>query len=251
VRATGAPRTLAVDVGGTALKLCRLGPRGVPLEDPLRVRTPVPATPAAVLSLIRRHAAVLGPFERVGLGFPGVVARGIVLCAPNLSRRGWRSFPIERRVATLLGRPCRVANDAVVQGYGAVRGRGLELLLTLGTGLGSALFLDGRAIPLELGHLPWRHGRTYEEEVGQAGLRRAGRRAWSHAVGAAVETLRAALRPDVVYLGGGNTARVQRLPHGVRRVDNVAGLLGCSRLWSSTMELPGRRHERTHRVPGE
>lgn len=227
-----APRTLAIDIGGSGIKLLVLDARGRPAGERRRLRTPQPATPQAVLQVIRETAAELGPFERVAAGFPGIVQSGVVTAAPNLAPGRWRRVNLRAALERLLGRPARVANDAVVQGYGAIRGAGLELVLTLGTGVGSALFLDGRAIALELGHHPWRDGRTYEQLLGDEERRRTSGRVWSARVGKALGVLQAVFRPDVVYLGGGNAVRLQgRLPHGVQVVDNMKGLLGGFRLW--------------------
>jgi polyphosphate glucokinase len=228
------PRTLAVDVGGTAIKVVVLDARGRPVSTPARAPTPRPATPAAVLAAVARLARDAGPYDRVSVGFPGALRAGRVETAPNLDGRAWRGLRLAARFSRVLGRPARVANDAIVQGLGAVRGRGVELVLTLGTGLGSALFVDGRPVPLEAGHLPWRRGRTYEEALGEASRRRVGDARWRARVRDAVASLRAAFRPDVVHVGGGNSARLGRsLDRRARRVDNVAGLLGGFRLWSS------------------
>jgi polyphosphate glucokinase len=235
-RASGLRRrsrvTLCLDVGGTWVKAARLDAHGRRLGQVLRAPTPRPATPAAVLGAIRTLAATTGPFDRVAAGFPGVVRDGVVHTAPNLAPGTWRGRRLRQDVERVLGRPARVANDAVLHGLGAVRSRGVELLLTLGTGLGSVLFVDGRAVPLELGHLPWERGRTFEERLGEAARRRAGTGTWRGRVGRAVAALRAALQPDAVYLGGGNAARLRgRAPAGTRIVRNEAALRGGLRLW--------------------
>jgi polyphosphate glucokinase len=227
------PRTLAVDVGGTAIKSMALDARGRPSSVRRRVATPDPATPVAVLNAIRALAVEAGPIDRVGVGFPGVVERGRVRSAPNLEDSGWKGYPLRAVLQRSLRVDVRVANDAVVHGLGAVRGRGVELMVTLGTGLGSALFVDGRAVPLELGHLRW-NGGTYEERLGESARRRIGTRRWSRLVVRALEDLRAALRPEVIYVGGGNAARLPRAMRDLARlVDNDAGLLGAIRLWGA------------------
>jgi polyphosphate glucokinase len=226
------PRTLAVDVGGTAVKFMVLDPRGRPASEHRRVPTPNPATPAALRAAIVAWAAELAPFDRVGVGFPGVVEEGRVRTAPNLRDARWKAYPLRAALERALGAPVRVANDAVVHGLGAVRGEGVELMLTLGTGLGSALFVDGRAVPLELGHLPWIGG-TYEERLGEASRRRIGTARWSRLVIRALDDLRDAFRPEEIHVGGGNAVRLPGAVRAVaRRVDNDAGLLGAVRLWA-------------------
>jgi polyphosphate glucokinase len=234
-----------VDVGGTAIKAVVLDARGRAVGAPTRAPTPRPATPRAVLAAAARLARAAGPFDRVSVGFPGALREGRVETAPNLDERAWRGIDVAEAFGRRLGAPARAANDAVVQGLGAVAGRGVELVLTLGTGLGSALFVDGRPVPLEAGHLPWRGGRSFEQSVGERERRRIGDARWRSRVREAVEVLRAALRPDVLYVGGGNAARLGRAVVGVaRRVRNVAGLLGGIRLW----EAQARGRPRTPRA---
>jgi polyphosphate glucokinase len=227
------PLTLAVDVGGTAIKSMLLDGRGRPASVRRRMPTPEPATPAAVLDAVRALATELGPMDRVGVGFPGVVQGGRVRAAPNLRGPGWKDYALRTAWERAVRTPVRVANDAVVHGLGAVRGKGVEMMLTLGTGLGSALFVDGRAVPLELGHLRWIAG-TYEDRIGESARKRIGTRRWSRLVARVLEEFRAAFRPDEIYVGGGNAARLPRAMRDVARlVDNDAGLLGAVRLWAS------------------
>ena len=229
---SGGAVTLCLDVGGTWLKAARFEGAGRGRVRVRRAPTPRPATPAAVLAAIRELARGMEPYDRVSAGFPGVVQDGVVRTAPNLAPGVWAGRDLRRDLARVLGRSTRVANDAVLHGLGAVRGRGVELLLTLGTGLGSVLFVDGRAVPLGLGHLPWERGRTFEQRLGEAARRRAGTGAWRARLVRAVATLGAALQPDVLYLGGGNAARLTgRAPGGARLVPNEAGLRGGLRLW--------------------
>lgn len=198
----------------------------------VRVPTPRPATPTRVFAELRALAHRLGPFGRVALAFPGPVRRGVVLGAPNLAPGAWRGCPLAALAARCLGRPARIANDALVQGLGVIRGRGVELVLTLGTGLGSALFADGRPVPLELGHHPWERGRTYEEALGEKARRRSGTRRWRGRVLRALDLLRRTFQPDLIYVGGGNAARLAlRGKAAVRAVSNDHGVLGGAALW--------------------
>ena len=160
-----APRTLAVDIGGTGIKALTLDPQGKPINERRKIATPRRATPKAVIKIVDKLAAAQPGFERVSVGFPGVVKDGIVYTAANLGR-GWIGFDLATALARKLKKPVRVANDADIQGLGSVSGRGLELVVTLGTGFGSVLFANGTRVHLELGHHPFHKGRTYEDELG-------------------------------------------------------------------------------------
>jgi polyphosphate glucokinase len=222
---------LAVDVGGTGTKAALVTPDGRLASRVRRVPTPCRATPARILDLIADLARELSGHEFVGVGFPGVVRAGTVWTAPNLAARSWCGVPFERELRNRLGCPVYVANDAVVHGLGAVSGRGVELMLTLGTGLGGALYVDGMPLPLEPGHLPWKGQRTIERWIGEAGRRRLGTHRWRRIVREVVDALSAALQPDRVLLGGGNARWLAgRLGPGVRCVGNDAGLRGAARL---------------------
>jgi polyphosphate glucokinase len=226
------PRTLAIDIGGTGLKALVLDRTGRPMTDRQRVETPRPATPRAVLAALRGLVAPLGPFERVSAGFPGVVFAGVIKTAPNLDP-AWKGVRLAARLERMLQKPARVINDAGVQGYGVIAGKGLEMVLTLGTGLGCALFYDGTYIPnLELAHHPFRHGRTYEDYLGDRALRRDGKKVWNHHVALAISQIEPIWNPDRIYIGGGNAKHVRiALPRHVRMTSNEAGLLGGIALW--------------------
>lgn len=243
-------RTLAVDIGGTWIKALVLDARGRPMGAEGRTPTPRPATPAAVLRALRGLTGEMPPYDRASVGFPGVVEGGVARTAANLHPR-WIGVPLVSAMRGVLRAPTKVANDADIQGLGIVEGRGVELVLTLGTGVGSALFLDGRLVPnLELGHHPFERGRTYEERLSDRVLHRIGVRRWKSRLLRAVETLRRAFNPRLTYLGGGNARFLQKgLPSGVVPADNVAGLLGGIRLWEDP--FPGRRPQarRARRPP--
>ena len=160
---TQGPRTLAVDIGGSGVKTMLLDASGKPLSDRLRAKTPNPSNPKAISAIIAGFANQLGNFDRVSVGFPGVIKHGVVFTAANLDKK-WLQYDFAGNLSKELGKPVRVANDAVVQGLGAVTGMGVELVITLGTGMGAALYLEGRPIPsLEMGHHPFRNGKTYED----------------------------------------------------------------------------------------
>ena len=225
-------RTLAVDVGGTGIKAIVLDAIGKPVTERARIPTPSRATPKMVLAIIEELAASLGAFDRVSLAFPGVVRDGKLRTAPNLGP-GWAGFNLAAALKRRLRRPVRVANDADVQGLGCVTGHGVELVITLGTGFGSSLFVDGRNAHLELAHHPFRKGHTYEDELSHAALKRKGAAKWNRHLVEAVKLLQATFNCDRLFIGGGNTRFIRaKLPANVRVVSNIDGLLGGIKLWA-------------------
>jgi polyphosphate glucokinase len=238
--------TLAIDVGGTGLKATVLDVSGTPLHDRVRVATVYPMNPAGLVETLRKLVEPLPHYDRVSVGFPGMVRDGRVLSAPHfVSPRGpggkpskqllaaWAGYDLAGQLSSALDRPTRVANDADVQGSAVVTGKGLELVVTLGTGVGSAAFFEGKLMPhYEFAHHPLRKSRTYNEVLGEAARKRQGRARWQKRVAEAVDVLRALTFFDHLYIGGGNSARLKlRLPEDVSLVDNSAGLLGGIRLW--------------------
>lgn len=224
--------TLAVDIGGSAVKAMLLDQKGHALTERHRIETPRPATPKALLRVIERLATNLAPFDRVSVGFPGVVRQGVTETAPNLDG-GWKNFPLAATLARSLERPVRVANDADVQGLGAIEGRGVELVLTLGTGMGSSLFVDGRLVPnLEMPHHVFRRGQTYEAQLGNAALKKVGKKHWNRRLRKALQALEHLFNYDAVHLGGGNAKKLSgKLPQNANIVSNLAGLYGGIALW--------------------
>jgi polyphosphate glucokinase len=248
------PRTLAIDVGGSGLKALVLDAAGKPTTDRVRVATSYPCPPDALVKALVNLVKPLAPYERVSVGFPGVVRDGRVLTAPNLSRRSgpgspidekvhakWQGFALADTLRKHLGKPVRVANDADMQGGAVVSGKGIEVVLTLGTGLGSTVYADGNlAVHLELAHHPFRKGETYEDQVGEVARKKIGNKLWTRRVIEAVETVDALITPDRIYVGGGNAkhlktdfADVKSLAGKVTIVDNTAGLLGGIKLWKA------------------
>ena len=224
--------TLSIDIGGSGIKGMVLDPDGEPVADRFRLPTPRPATPEAVLETVREVATHFADFERVSVGFPGVVRFGVVSTGANFDG-DWSQVPLAQAIEDATGKPCRAANDADVQGYGAIQGRGVELVITLGTGMGAAVFTNGHLAPnLELGHHPFAEGKSYEEWIGQAARETLGNEAWNRWVAKVIDTLLFIWNPTTLYVGGGNTKHLDfTLPDGVEVVPNVAGILGGIRLW--------------------
>lgn len=232
--ATATQRTLSIDIGGSHLKASVLDGAGAMLVDEVKVETPDPCPPKAMMKTLFRMLESLTDYDRVSVGFPGVVANGCVVTAPHFGNRVWRDFPLADMLAEKLGKPVRLLNDAEVQGYGVIIGRGLELVLTLGTGTGTALFRDGELMPhLELAQHPIRGKKTYKDYVGEQALKKKGKRKWNRRVRRTIKILHRLLNYDVLYIGGGNSEAVSIPPDGVFLVDNTAGITGGVRLWDA------------------
>jgi len=218
-------RILSVDIGGSHVKVLL---SGLPEDGSAERRADSgPAlTPAQMVKAVRGMTRDWH-YDAVAIGYPGVVWHGRPIVEPHHLGKGWVQFDY----AAAFGKPVRMINDAAMQAIGSYEG-GRMLFLGLGTGLGSALILGGVIEPMELGHLPYRKGRTYEDYVGAAGLARLGKRRWRRAVLDVVETLSKAFEVDYVMLGGGNVARLKRLPPRVRAGRNTYAFRGGFRLWT-------------------
>jgi polyphosphate glucokinase len=190
------------------------------------------ATPAALVPALVKLVEPLGAFDRVSIGFPGVVVDGVTLTAPNLHKE-WHGFDLARAMTEQLRCPVRVLNDAGVQGYGVIEGHGVEMVLTFGTGLGCALYLDGAYVPnLELAHHPFRGDKTYEEYICAKALKRIGKKKWNRRVARVIAQVQPIWNPRRLYLGGGNAKHLAlEVPPHVTITSNIAGLLGGIMLW--------------------
>jgi polyphosphate glucokinase len=223
-------KVLVIDVGGTHVKLLATGRK-------IRVELPSgPAlTPAKMVTKVR--AATAGwDYTAVSIGYPGPVIHNQPISEPHNLGRGWVGFDFKKA----FGRPVRLINDAAMQALGSYEG-GRMLFLGLGTGLGSAMIVDGILEPMELAHLPYKKGRTYEDYVGLRGLERLGKKKWNRQVADVVEQFKAALEAEYVVLGGGNAKLVKKLPPGARLGDNNNAFRGGFRLWQGSEGRVGKR----------
>ncbi len=244
-------RTLAVDCGGGGIKASVLDAAGTMHVPPVRVPTPYPLPPERLVQTVVELAAQLPTADRATVGMPGMIRHGVVVATPHYVNRAgprtavvpellaaWSGRDMAAELSAALGYPVIVLNDAEVHGAGVVSGSGLELVLTLGTGLGSALFDGGALAPhLELSHAPVRRGTTYDGWLGEHERRRIGDGAWSRRVGRALDGLRPVFQWDRLYLGGGNARRVRpavlaAVGDDVVVVPNSAGLVGGVRAWT-------------------
>ena len=232
------PITLAIDIGGTRLKCGLLDRVGGMIGDRVRTDTPTPAPPAAVLGALGTLIPQVAGFDRVSVGFPGVVRAGKVLTAPNLGNKAWHGFDLAAALRDRLNKPVRMLNDASVQGLGVITGHGLECVITLGTGFGFALYHDGHLAPhLEMGQHNARKKKTYDEYVGNAALHDAGVKKWNRRVRRAIDQIATLTTFDTLYIGGGNAKLIDfDLPTGVQVVSNDAGITGGVRLWAPQLD---------------
>ena len=226
-------RVLAIDIGGTGLKAAILNLEGEMLTERLRVDTPHPCKPDDLVNALAKLVEPLAGFDYVSVGFPGVVRNGKIITAPNLGTKELGGFDLATALQERLGKPVRVTNDADMQGFGAIEGKGLEMVITLGTGFGSALFMDGVLAPhLEIAHLPFRKNKDYDQQIGDKARKKIGKKVWNRRVRRAIETLRALTHFDKLYIGGGNAARINfELEPDVKIISNECGVRGGAWLW--------------------
>ena len=237
---TAAVRTLCVDIGGSHVKAAVVAPDGTLLGDHVRVKTPRSLVPDELIALIADLAPKAGVFTRVAVGFPGAVRDGMILTAPHLGDGAWHRVDFAVPLGDRLGAPVRLANDGTVQGLGAISGAGLECAITLGTGMGFALFQDGTPAPhLEMGqHTAWKK-HSYDGYVGQAALSAVGHKHWQKRLHRVIAQLRVLVNFDRLYIGGGNARLIDaRLPGDARTISNDTGITGGVRLWDGFAEHP-------------
>jgi polyphosphate glucokinase len=231
--ASSATRILAIDVGGTGLKAAIIDTSGRFISKRLRVKTPHHCKPLRMVSLLVDLVAPLKDYDHVSIGFPGYVRDGKVFTAPNLGTKAWAGFRLAQAIETKLGKPTRLNNDADVQGLGVISGRGLELVCTLGTGFGTAWFRDGELMPhMELAHMPIHGKGDFDAYIGDVERRKIGNKEWNKRVKKLIPVLATVMNYDHLYLGGGNSRRIEfKLPRNVTLVSNDAGMEGSAFVW--------------------
>ncbi len=247
---TAHPFTLAIDIGGTGLKASVLDADGAMVADRVKIPTTYPLPPTELVSKLTTLVKPLPAYDRISAGFPGMVRAGVVLSAPTFSKekgpgsptdpdlvKAWYRFDLAKALESALGKPARAANDADVQGAAVAQGKGLELVVTLGTGFGTAVFMEGRLLPhLEIAHQPFRKGDTYDDQLGERARKEIGEERWNRRVRKAIDQLYQLFYFDHLFIGGGNARRIKRDDLGdmldrVTIVDNTAGILGGVKLW--------------------
>jgi polyphosphate glucokinase len=217
------PQILVIDIGGNNVKLFATG-----AKEPRRFPSGPRLTPRQMVQEVKKITTDW-KYQVISIGYPGLVRRGRIVRDPKNLANGWIGFNFVRA----FGHPVQIVNDAAMQAIGSYRG-GRMLFLGLGTGLGSAFIADGVLEPMELAHLPYRKDMTFEDYVGQRGIDRLGKRKWRKHVFAVVATLKAALEPEYVVLGGGNIKSLKQLPPGASAGKNENAFEGGFRMWHLT-----------------
>jgi polyphosphate glucokinase len=212
---------LVIDIGGTNVKVLATG-----RTEPIKIPSGAEMTPGAMVKAVR-NATSTWKYSAVSIGYPGPVLDNRPLAEPHNLAGGWIEFDFSKAFRS----PVKLVNDAAMQALGSYEG-GRMLFLGLGTGLGSALILEGHLAPMELAHLPYRNGKTFEDFLGRRGLERLGKKRWRRHVDEVIEQLKAALVADYVVLGGGNAKLLKTLPEGARLGDNANAFQGGYRLWA-------------------
>lgn len=226
-------RILAIDIGGTGLKAALLNSDGEMLTERIRVKTPKSCQPEILMEKLLEMIAPLPDYACVSVGFPGVVRDGKIITAPNLGTKQMRGFDLQGALEGELGKPVRLLNDADMQGLAAIEGKGVEMVITLGTGFGTALYMNGQLAPhLEISHMLFRKGKTFDEQLGVAALKKIGKKKWNRRVRLAIRSLRQLTNFDKLYIGGGNAGEVTlKLDPDIKIIPKESGVRGGAWLW--------------------
>jgi polyphosphate glucokinase len=224
---------LAIDIGGSHIKGTILNSLGEWQMEYKKLDTPKQATPAAVIGIITELAKGLPEYEKVSVGFPGYVRNGVVFTAPNLGSGNWNRIDLGQQISNTLKKPVRLVNDADQLGLGVVSGKGYELAVTLGTGFGTAILIDGYLLPhMELAHHPLSKDRNYDEYIGNAALEDKGKKHWNGRMTKVLEVLKVVFNYDRLYIGGGNADKLTiPLEDNIHIFTNQDAIKGGARLW--------------------
>ena len=232
-KTASSPKFLSIDIGGSHIKATILDDNGSLQMDYDKVPTPLPANPENVINAIKKLVKAFPAYDNISVGFPGYIKHGVVKTAPNLGTNFWKDFDLSKNLEKALGKPTRVVNDADMQGLGIVSGKGLEMVVTLGTGFGTALLVDGQLMPhLELAHHPFAKGKTYDQYIGEKALEKEGVEKWNRRMKKVLKVLKTVFNYDTLYIGGGNSDKLKfKLDKNIKLVTNQDGIKGGSRLW--------------------
>ncbi|MFT4154196.1 ROK family protein [Parafilimonas sp.] len=226
---------LAIDIGGSHIKAILLNTKGEPVSDYVKIPTPQPSTPHNILDGIKELVKGLAEYEKISVGFPGYIRDGVVKTAPNLGTSDWQGFELQNLLGTLLKKPAKVVNDADLQGIGIVSGKGLEMMITLGTGFGTALLLDGKLLPhFEIAHHPVKTDTDYDAYVGEKAYMKKGKEHWNYRMGKVFKILKTVFNYDRLYISGGNAKNLTiPLDDNMIIATNKEGIRGGARLWAN------------------
>lgn len=237
-------KVLSIDIGGSHIKATVLDENGAMLVSYSKLETPQPANPENVVATIKKLAEPINDFNRISVGFPGYVRDSIVKTAPNLDNDAWANYKFGERLTKEFGVPAAVVNDADMQGLGVVSGKGLELVITLGTGFGTALLLDGKLLPhLEVGQSPITRHNSYDAYIGDKAFEAEGKKKWNERMEKVLKVLKTLFNYDTLYIGGGNARELDiKLDKNIKLVTNRDGIKGGARLWADGKVLqPGKK----------
>lgn len=224
---------LTIDIGGSRIKGTVLNQAGELQTSYKKLNTPSPASPANVLVAIQQLVEDFPGFDRVSVGFPGYVREGVVMTAPNLGTEMWQLFNLRQTLGEVLQKPVRVVNDADLQGLGVVRGKGFEIVITLGTGFGTAMLHNGFLLPhLELAHHPITNSKNYDQYIGDKAFKKAGVEKWNIRMQHVLQTLKTVFNYDHLFISGGNSDELTfKLDENITVVSNIDGIKGGAMLW--------------------
>jgi polyphosphate glucokinase len=226
-------KILSIDIGGSSIKATILNSKGDLTMDYKKIATPKPANPANVIKAINTLVKDFPEYDKISVGFPGYVRNSIVKTAPNLGNDYWKDVDFRKLLQADLGKDAQVVNDADMQGLGVVSGKGLEMVITLGTGFGTALLMDGHLLPhLEVSHHPVSKGRDYDQYIGDKALEEIGEKKWNRRIKKVFEILKTVFNYDYLYIGGGNSDLLDfKLDKNMKIVTNADGIKGGAKLW--------------------
>ncbi|WP_316799385.1 ROK family protein [Pedobacter frigidisoli] len=225
---------LSIDIGGTSIKSVLLDEGGNMLNEYVKTKTPVEATPKDIVNgIVELVKPFPDTYNRISIGFPGYVKNGVVKTAPNLAKNKWADVDLAQRVANALMKPVRLVNDADQQGLGVVEGKGFEIMFTVGTGFGTALLFDGELLPhLELAHFPINKEEDYDDYIGNRAFEKHGSERWNKRLKKVIEIYKTVFNYDTLYIGGGNSKQIDfKLESNIKLVTNRDGIKGGAKLW--------------------
>lgn len=226
-------KILSIDIGGSRIKGTILDMEGNMLVDYQRISTPKFAGPENVMQGIVELTKNFNRYTKVSVGFPGYVRGGMVYTAPNLGTNKWRKIKLSDELSDILKKPVRVVNDADMQGLGVASGKGLEMVITLGTGFGTALLMDGTLLPhLEIGQHPFTRKRTYDQFIGNNAMEEIGPEKWNKRLQKVITVLKTVFNYDHLFISGGNAKKITgHLDENISLVSNMDGIKGGAKLW--------------------
>ncbi|MEO8763837.1 MAG: ROK family protein [Ginsengibacter sp.] len=232
-------KILTIDIGGSNIKAALLNMQGIFLHDYEKMPTPSPATPGKVLDVIQQLAKKFPGYDKVSAGFPGFIKDGIVKTAPNLGTEQWANFNLNKKLEEILGKPALAINDADLQGLSIVSGKGVEMMVTLGTGFGSAVLNDGVLIPhLEIAHHPVTKNKDYDQYIGEFEFKRIGKKKWNKRIQRVIKILKVVFNYDRLYISGGGAREITfKLDDNIIISGNRDGIKGGARLWAQQNKI--------------